>query len=93
MYCRSELNTTTTIAGHYQNVVYRQLARESVSHPPLYVTLPKHVEIVQKNQCSVSSHVRPTVLMRSASVTCLPLVKYPEAIFASISTRESGGKR
>lgn len=44
-------------------------------------------------QCSVSSHVRPTVLTRSASVICLPLVKYPAAILASISTRESGGRR
>jgi hypothetical protein len=26
-------------------------------------------------------------------VTALPLVKYPAAILASISTRESGGKR
>lgn len=45
------------------------------------------------NQCSVSSQVRPTVLNRSASVTCFPLEKYPAAIFASISTRESGGMR
>ena len=45
------------------------------------------------NQWSVSSHVRPTVFAKSASVTFFPLVKYPEAIFASISTRESGGIR
>ena len=44
-------------------------------------------------QCSVSSQVRPTVLKRSASVSCLLLEKYPAAILASISTRESGGMR
>lgn len=45
------------------------------------------------HQCSVSSHARPTVLTKSASVTFFPLEKYPAAIFASISTRESGGIR
>ena len=44
-------------------------------------------------QCSASSHVLPMVLNKSASVTCFPLEKYPEAILASISTRESGGMR
>ena len=44
-------------------------------------------------QCSVSSQVLPTVFTKSASVTCFPLEKYPAAIFASISTRESGGMR
>ena len=41
--------------------------------------------------CSVSFQVLPTIFTKSASVTCFPLEKYPAAILASISTRESGG--
>ena len=63
--------------------------------PRLYST----VQVLQlairmgKHQCSVSSQVLPTVRTRSSLVMPFPLVKYPAAIFASISTRESIGIR
>jgi hypothetical protein len=49
--------------------------------------------IISCRATSTSSHVRPTVLVRSDSVIALPDVKYPAAILASISTLESGGIR
>lgn len=82
-------HSRTQISNFYRPLPHRALQFYTL-HPAGY-TIGRAGD--KKYQCSVSSQVRPTVLTRSSLAMLFPLVKYPAAIFASISTRESIGIR
>src|SRR6266852_6381972 len=97
----------TTETGRGPRCDPQQHGRTITRTPSIYRPLPQALQFHtlyptgytigqagdKKHQCSVSSQVRPTVLTRSSVAMLFPLVKYPAAIFASISTRESIGIR